>query len=244
MNPPSLAQIDAFHTTQQQSIALLQACLQQLHLNQTETEVLTWLEKHCQDFQLQGFIRRPVVHFDYRMSLRVGPSDKRTLQVGSVVQIHLQPFNAQAFGNTGISFVYQSGDIPIVNVAKELCVASCTFATHGKSAGEIFVFAKSWATNHRTHLNNESVGHFCFPNSETGIFGSLWPSSMRGLTQLRRYQLQWYNPRKLEGIYAIHPEIKQDNRRAGFAELIYVTASERIVLGRHSMDALCHFDFY
>ena len=64
---------------------------------------------------------------------------------------------------------------------------------------------------------------------------------MRGLTQLRRYQVQWFNPRPLDGIYAIHPDIRQDNRRLGFAELILVTPDERRALGRDSMSDLCQF---
>ena len=67
------------------------------------------------------------------------------------------------------------------------------------------VFAESWATNHRTELDQESIGHLCFPNLNAGLFGQFWPNSMRGLTQLRRYQVQWFNPRPLDGIYAFTP---------------------------------------
>ena len=229
-----------FDRDQRQAIHLLNDSLGDLADGMTELEVLRLLENRCESYGFQGFIRRPVVHFNYRPSFRFGPSKNRKLTRGSVVQIHIQPHSKEAFGNIGLSFGYRTPDIPIISVAKDICVATSTFAGHTKKAGELIVFAQSWATNHLTELNRESIGHFCYPNTE-GLIGTLWPRSMRLLTQLRRFQIQWYNPRPLDGIYALHPDIKQDNRRAGFAEMIWVSPEERIVLGRDSLDDLCTF---
>lgn len=241
MNPT--VQIENFHRDQKKSIQILESILAELKIGLSELDIIHSLEEKAKEFGFLGFIRRPVIHIDYHLNLRWGPSKNRRLQVGSVVQIHIQPYSEEAFGNIGISFVFQRKDLPVVTKARELCIAAATFATGSKKAGEIFVFSQSWCTNHRTELNKESIGHFCFPNSQDGLFSSFWPQSMRALTQMRRFQLQWYNPRPLNGIYALHPDIKQDGRRTGFAEMLYITPEERIVLGRDSLDELCTFNW-
>ena len=237
----SPTQVENFHRDQKKSIQLLESILRTLTVGLSEVDIISALEEKSKELGFLGFIRRPVVHIDYHLSLRWGPSKTRRLKTGSVVQIHIQPYSQEAFGNIGISFVFQRADLPIVEKARELCIAASTFATGSKKAGEIFVFSQSWCTNHRTDLNKESVGHFCFPNSAQGMFGHFWPQSMRVFTQMRRFQLQWYNPRPLHGIYAIHPDIKQDGRRTGFAEMLYITPEKRVILGRESLEELCTF---
>ena len=236
-----MSQFEFFNRDQKNAILLLEQCLSNLKIGQSEQDILQHLEQQAKSIGFIGFIRRPIVHIDYRISLRWGPSKTRRLQVGSVVQIHIQPYTQDAFGNIGLSFVYKRKAIPIVEKAQDLCLAASTFATGSKKAGEIFVFSQSWCTNHRTELNKESVGHFCFPNTKKGLFGNRWPQSMRALTQMKRFQLQWYNPRALSGVYAIHPDIKQDGRRAGFAELLYIDDGKRTLLGRDSLDEICTF---
>lgn len=230
-----------FDRDQRNAIQLLNHCLPMIKKGMSETAVIELFEQQVVNFGFLGFLRRPVVHFDHRPAFRWGPSSNRTLKKGAVVQLHIQPFSQEAFGNTGLSFTFDSPNIPIVTKARDLCIATSTFAGYTKKSGELMVFAQSWATNHRTELDQESIGHLCFPNSNAGLFGQLWPKSMRGLTQLRRYQVQWFNPTPLDGIYALHPDIRQDNRRLGFAELILVTPDERRALGRDSMSELCQF---
>ena len=237
----STAVIANFDRDQHNAIRLMNHCLPMIQHGMSETAVIELFEEHVASFGFLGFLRRPVVHFDHRPTFRWGPSSNRILTKGAVVQLHIQPYSNEAFGNTGVSFTFDAPTIPIVTKARDLCIATSTFAGHTKKSGELIVFAQSWATNHRTELDQESIGHFCFPNSNAGLFGQLWPNSMRGLTQLRRYQLQWFNPRPLDGIYAIHPDIRQDNRRLGFAELLLVTPEERRVLGRESMTDICTF---
>lgn len=238
-NPAST--IANFDRDQRNAIQLMNHCLPLIEKGMSEKTVISLFEQYVESFGFIGFLRRPVVHFDHRPTFRFGPSSTRILHKGAVVQLHIQPYSNEAFGNIGLSFTFDSPSIPIVAKARDLCIATSTFAGHTKKSGELMVFAQSWATNHRTELDQESIGHFCFPNSNAGLFGGLWPNSMRGLTQLRRYQIQWFNPRPLNGIYALHPDIQQDNRRLGFAELILVTPEERRALGRDSMDELCTF---
>ena len=49
---------------------------------------------------------------------------------------------------------------------------------------------------------------------------------------LRRYQVQWFNPRRLQGIFALHPFITRHEQFAGFAELLFVQDDQKIILGR------------
>jgi hypothetical protein len=237
----SSSMIANFERDQRAAIQLMNHCTPLIQKGMSETDVIQLFESHVAEFGFEGFLRRPVVHFDHRPSFRWGPSSNRTLKKGAVVQLHIQPYSTDAFGNIGQSFTFEAPNIPIVDKARELCIATSTFAGHTKKSGELMVFAQSWATNHRTELDQESIGHFCFENSQSGLFGGVWPRSMRVLTQLRRYQIQWFNPRPLYGIYALHPDIRQDNRRLGFAEMILVTPEERRALGRNDMSELCTF---
>jgi hypothetical protein len=232
-------QIDYFHRDQKNAISLMHRVLGLIEIGQSEKYILQMFRNLASEYGFIGWLRTPVVHFDYRLSQRFGPSNRRILKKSSVVQIHIQPCSKEAFGNIGTSFSFQSANAPIISGAEQLCVATCTFANHFKKAGELFIFADSWCTNNRIKLNKNSIGHFCFTRVDKGMGVGPWPQNMRLMTQLRRYQLQWYNPRSLKGIYAIHPDIVQDGRRAGFAELLYIDENKRIALGRDSFSDVC-----
>lgn len=239
------AELSAFENAQQQGLALLQHTLDQIAIGQSERDIYNYIHDIASDFGFSDWLRPPVVHIDYGSEQRFFASPFRKLRRGSVVQLHLQPTTTCAFANVGITVCFGMPAPPIVEQARELCIATCTFANHFKCTGELFVFAHSWCTNNRTVLNNERhigykatarIGHNTPLQS---VLSPLWPLDARAAILLRRNQLQWYNPRPLLGIYAIQPEIKQDQRRAGFAELILITAEERRILGRGSLDELC-----
>ena len=65
-----------------------------------------------------------------------------------------------------------------------------------------------------------------------------WPYSARALSLLRRNQVQWYNPRRMKGLFAIHPFIQKHDSFAGFAELIYVDEDTKKILGRESLNEI------
>ena len=238
MNPS--ADIDAFTEAQTQGFRLMNHILKGLDAGISEVQLLEYIEQEAKKFGFTDWFSRPVIHFDYTMRTRIGPSKNRKLTPLTVVQIHLKPATEHAYANLGLSFCLNGNPPPIISQARELTKATTTFAAHMKCIGELFVFARSWANNHRCKLNNEThIGHECTSPSPNGW---LWPKSARLAALLRRNQVQWYNPRRLNGVYAIQPDLSSDGRRAGFAEIIAVTEEGRWALGRESMDEIGHWE--
>lgn len=234
------AEIEAFTEAQTQGFRLMNHVLSGLSAGISEVQLLDYIRQNASQFGFNNWFSRPVIHFDYKMRTRIGPSISRLLKANTVVQLHLKPATNFAYANIGLSFCLDGNPPPIIGQAKELTKATATFAAHLKCVGELFVFATSWANNHRSKLNNEShIGHQC-KSPATG--DPFWPQSARVKALLRRNQIQWYNPRRLSGVYAIQPDLSCDGRRAGFAEIIAVTEENRWVLGRESMSDIGSWD--
>jgi len=224
--------LSLFESAQRNSIAILRDTEKDLVVNMTQADILACIKKHARSYQVTNWLRPPLV----RISTKTGIEG---LQKGSLLQIHIQPVFDQAFGSIGNTQSFQSQQSQqsqVVEEAKELCFATCTFANRRKCVGELFVFAHSWCTNHRIELEHKkNIGHRCFSKEELPI---LWPYSARAMSMLRRNQVQWYNPRRLEGLFAIHPFIEKHDLFAGFAEMIYIDGEQRILVGRDSFDEL------
>lgn len=234
-------QIKAFTAAQVQGFELMNSVLKNLQMGINERQLVKQITEAAPKFGFNHWFSRPVIHFDYSSRPRIGPSENRVLKPSTVVQIHLKPATDSAYANLGLSFCPDGNPPPIIAAAKELCTATSTYASHLKCVGELFVFATSWANNHRCRLNNERhIGHQC--RGPDGVHGLMWPKSARLHTTLRRHQIQWYNPRRLNGIFAIQPDLSSDDRRAGFAEIICVTEDNRWVLGRENMSDIGQWD--
>lgn len=221
--------LSLFDNAQRKSISILRAVEQDLHANMNKEDILACVHHHASTQDVTGWLRPPLV----RISTKTGI---RSLQKGSLLQIHIQPVFADVFGSIGKTISFQSPEEKIVSEAKDLCLATCTFANRRKCIGELFVFAHSWCVNHRMELEHKkNIGHKCLSKDEAGV---LWPYSARALSLLRRNQIQWYNPRRMEGIFAVHPFLEKHDLFAGFAEMIAVEGEERRLLGRNSFDEL------
>ena len=218
-----------FDQAQRTSISILNEVEQRLRVNMTQQDIEKCILDSAQKHGSTGWLRPPLI----RISTKTGI---RGLQKGSILQIHIQPVFKDVFGSVGKTISFQIQDEHIVEQAKELCLATCTFANRRKCIGELFVFAHSWCTNHRVELEHKkNIGHRCFSKEESPW---LWPYSARALSVLRRHQIQWFNPRRMEGIFAVHPFIERYELFAGFAEMIYVNEEKRILVGRDSFDDL------
>ena len=221
--------LSLFDHAQRKSIAILRAVEEDLQSNMSQQDILACIHKHSKNQGAAGWIRPPLV----RISTKTGIHG---LQKGSILQIHIQPVFEQVFGSVGRTFSFHSPEERIVAEAKELCLATCTFANRRKCVGELFVFAHSWCTNHRVELEHKkNIGHRCFSKEESSF---LWPYSARALSILRRNQIQWFNPRRMQGVFAVHPFIERHDLFAGFAEMIYVDDDKRILIGRDSFEEL------
>ncbi|MEL6346691.1 MAG: hypothetical protein AAFV53_26495, partial [Myxococcota bacterium] len=138
----------------------------------------------------------------------------------------------------GVSFAFDAETEPaVVKEARDLCRATCGFASRYKCVGELFVFAQSWANNRRLKLGaRRSIGHACFPRE--GLAAAAWPRAARMSIHLRRNQIQWFNPRRMAGIYAVNPPIIVGDRVAAFEEMVFINGDSRLVIGRDSFDEI------
>ena len=217
----------AFEQAQARSFDLLNRFCGLLTEGMSAPQARSLLENLRSSYGFSGWLNQPTVLFQSRKK-RIFPKSQ-VIEKGTLIAIHLQPTTEDAFGSVGTSFCFEEPDSTLITKAKELSLATCTFANHFKCVGEIFVFAHSWSINHRFELaDSQKIGHKCFARKDL----PLWPQSAYLSTKLRRNQVQWYNPKKTSGVYAIHPALKEDGRIALFGEMISVIDDKKTILGR------------
>ena len=62
-----------------------------------------------------------------------------------------------------------------------------------------------------------------------------FPRSAHATTWLRRHQIRFLNPARLEGAWAVRPMLTDGTHGAAFGEVIYVSGETKKVLGRDSI---------
>jgi hypothetical protein len=225
--------IAAFEDAQSRAFALLVDVMRSLRTGAGEDACVRFAIRSAAGHGFVGFFRPPVVRFDPTAQRFALPS-RRTLRSGMLVEIVLLPVTRDAVGHVAITFPFEGDGDPLCDAARETCRAVLGFANRTKTSGELHVFAKAWANNHRARLTGRSIGFHC-PQRE-GAFGVAWPRSAWALTRLRRHQLEHLNPRALRGVYAVRPRIAIGAQAAGFGELLYVDEDEKTIVGRNSLD--------
>jgi hypothetical protein len=225
----------AFEDAQMRTFALLADVVRSLRAGAGEDECVRFAMRCARTRGFTGFFRPPVVRFDPTAKRFALPS-RRTLRAGSLVEIVLLPVTSDAFGHVAITFPFESMPDALCEGARETCRAVLGFANRTKTSGELHVFAKAWAKNHRSRLTGRSIGFHC-PSRE-GAFGVAWPRGAWALTRLRRHQLEHLNPRLIRGVYAVRPRIAIGDHAASFGELLYVDGEEKRIVGRESLDAV------
>ena len=146
----------------------------------SEPDVVELALSQAGAFGFRDWFAKPEVRFDGAKSVFHRPSASNVLKKGTLVEIDLAPSTDNAFGDygTGLCFGVDE-EPPIVTEAREACRAICGFASRFKTVGELFVFAESWANNHRVSLGGaRSVGHMV-PLCE-GLFATAWPNRPGG----------------------------------------------------------------
>ena len=148
----------------------------------------------------------------------------------------MSPATADAFGNFGGAFIFGTDESSkLVDEARNICKAACGFASRWKCTGEIYVFADAWASNRRFSLGDaKSIGHICFPPD--GIFATGWPKSARLSTFAKRNQVEWFNHRRMRGLYAIQPPVLIQGESCAFQETILVDGPNKMILGRDDLE--------
>jgi hypothetical protein len=151
-----------------------------------------------------------------------------------MVVLDFGPALGEAYADVGTTVAFGVEEPAVVSVARECARATCGYASHWKTVGELLVFAKAWATNHRQSLGStRSIGHAILPKE--GLLAVNYPRSAHAATWLRRHQIRFLNPAKLEGAWAIRPMVTDGTHGAAFEEMIWVSPEGTRILGRDGL---------
>jgi len=197
----------------------------------SERDVVALAESCAEEQEFVGWFQRPQARINRQASGSSRSAASQSLTPGALLQLDLAPATEAAFGKLGVTMAFQAEEPRVVTEARQLCEAACGFASRWKCTGEVFVFAQAWCNNRRMSLGEtRSIGHACFPRE--GLAGSVWPKAARAAILLRRNQIQWYNPRRMTGVYAINPPVIVDEHTAQFEEMVFIDGEQKIIIGR------------
>lgn len=239
MTDPAAA-LPAFEAAQQGALDLLRDLKGRLEAGMTERDVHALAHERGAVHGFSTWFRAPVVRFGAPAVVRWTDRPRRSarLQPGTIVELEVAPATDTAFGDAGTAFVFGRDDAPpVIDNARELCRAVCGYASRWKCVGELFVFAQAWATNRRASLGGQKSIGFLALGPERSWAGR-WPAGAWTHSLLRRNQVQFFNPRRMNGIYVIRPRFVENGQGASFAEMILVTPEHKQVLARPGLDAV------
>lgn len=230
--------IARFDDAQRRAISLLSALVHELEAGETELDVSRRAHELLDQHGFEGWFFPPEVQFG-RRSTRAGvwrpPSPRVRLRHGQHVMVALGPWGGEAFGDVGTTLVFGAPDDRLVELARACTRAACGYASSLKCVGELFIYARTWATNHRLELANpRSIGHALLPPE--GRLRRGYPRSAHMATWLRRYQVHFLNPRRLSGLWTLGPQLRQDAAGARFREVVLVEQGRKRILGRSGLD--------
>ncbi len=230
------AVLRAFDEAQRRGFSLLRELVDQLDEGQSERQVAEAARDLARRRGFDRWFHPPEVLFGERTRSNAvwkEPSDRARLRRGDLVSITLGPAGAEAFADVGTTLVFgaPSGEPELIRVAREALRATAGFASQWKTVGELYIYARAWAVNHRLSLVNErSIGHAILPPE--GALAAGFPHSAHAITWLRRYQVRRLNPTRLSGMWAIRPQITDGATAAQFEEIIYISGPDKRILGR------------
>ncbi len=231
-------EIQVFDHAQKLTIQLTRAVVDSLEVGMSELEVMQLAKEQAQAFGFTGWFHEPEVRFAGNIAVFHRPSKQRKLVSGTLVELDIAPATDDAFGDLGVGLVFgEETEHTLVHESREACRAVCGFASRYKTAGELFVFARSWANNHRMNLGSaRSVGHVV--PLRQGPLGCAWPKTARAAILLRRFQVHFLNPRRLHGMWALSPRVVMGKTGMCFEEIVYVDADHKRILGRDELSEI------
>ncbi len=231
------ALINGFDDAQRRGFSLLREVAGLLEPGMSEADVSDVAEQRASAHGFSGWFHPPEVQFGDRIAKHSHwnrPSSSVTLSPGELVSIDLGPADGDVYADVGTTLAFQAEEPKVVGVARECTRAISGYASQWKTVGELFVYARAWANNHRMNLaSKRSIGHAILPKE--GLLQFDWPRSAHTATLLRRHQVHFFNPERLDGVWALRPLVRDGDDAASFEELIYVHGDERRVLGRDSI---------
>lgn len=237
-NAPLPDPIRAFDDAQRRAIAMLRDVAQRLEAGMTSRDVFELAETRLQPHGFDRWFHAPHVQIGASIGRAVPTVRPPKLEPGALIAIDLGPSTADAYGDIGATLLFGGGDEPaVLAVARECVRACCGYASRWKTVGEIHVFAKAWAVNHRMELASErAVGHRVLPKE--GVLAAGFPRSAHLATLLPRNRIHRLHPVRMSGMFAIRPAIRHEGQAAVFEEMIYVKDDVRVVLGRGGLEEI------
>lgn len=212
-----------------------------LQAGMSEKDVAALADERKQEYGFTGWYHTPEVYIGAAtgkapLPLLSRPSDGRKLEDGQIVIIDLGPASGDTYGDFGTSLVFGGGAEPEVLIQARNCVRGCcTYANRWKTAGEIWVYAKAWATNHRLDLlNKDSIGHKLLPKEGAVAMG--FPRSAHLAASIGRNRMHKLNPERMRGMFAVRPHFAHQGFGAAFEEVVYVNEDGRWALGRDRLE--------
>ena len=202
----------------------------------SERDVYELAETRLSEHGFEGWYHPPEVAINRGGPSRWPfPSSRRKLAPGQMISIDIGPAAGEAYGDIGTTVQFGGGEEPAVLAQARECVRGCCgYASRWKTCGEIFIFAAAWAVNNRMQLGNKrAVGHRILPRA--GVLATGFPRSAHAAVLLPKNRLHRLNPVRMDGMFAIRPEIVLGGVSASFEEMIYVHEDVRVVLGRDSL---------
>jgi hypothetical protein len=235
--------LDRFDDAQRRSIALTSKLLEGLRGGMSERSVARIATDLLPDFGFDRWFYPPEIQIGAN-TIRAGiwrpPSGSKRLRQGDPIMVALGPSDGQASGDVCATVTFGEPDSELIEASRDCTRATCGYASELKCVGELFIYARTWAANHRATLANpRSIGHALLPPD--GRFPG-YPRSAHMATWLRRYQVHFLNPRRLEGLWALGPQLSDQRSGARFREVVYVGPDTRRILGREGLDEIGRFD--
>lgn len=235
MNQALPEPIARFDDAQRRAFALLGDVVRRLEAGMSERDIFELAETRLQPNGFDTWYHPPEVGIGRASGWRPA-SARRTLTPGALLSLDVGPAAGDAYGDAGVTVCFGGTDAPEAVAAARECVrACCGYSSRWKTIGEIYVFGKAWAVNRRMELaNRRAIGHRLVPREGWARTG--WPRSAHLATLLGRNRMHRLNPVRMDGMFAIRPEITVAGHTAAFEEVVYVHEDVRVVLGRDSMD--------
>ncbi len=233
---PDLRSFADFDDAQRRAIALASDVVHRLEAGMSERDVVDIAMTRSGDHGFTGWYHAPEVRIRPfgPASLLKRPSPEGTLAPGDIVSIDIGPASGDVYGDFGTSVTFAPTDeseLAVLSVARECVRGICGYASRWKTSGEIAIFAQAWAVNHRMNLGQkEVIGHKILAKEGAVAFG--FPRSAHLATRLRRNQMHRLNPVRLQGMFAVRPEVDDHGHRASFEEILWVDGDQKGVLGR------------
>lgn len=237
--------IARFDDAQRRTIRMVGDLMRRVEADMTERDLFELAETRLGDHGFDTWYHAPEIAFgDATATVRrlpLPPSTRRKLAPGDLISIDIAPGNGDAYGDSGVTFVFGGGAEPeVVKQAREATRAACGYASRWKTCGEIFVFCQAWAVNHRMELQNrKAVGHRVLPKE--GMLATGFPRSAHLATLMPRNQLHRLHPVRMQGMFAVRPTFVHQGKGASFEEMIYIFEDTRCVLGRDSLAEIGSF---